>query len=370
MKMSSKPTVFVITPFADNFLALYDALKERFSESFEFTNAGDLDNQQNILKDIVVGIHSADVIVADLTGLNPNVFYELGLAHAMDKKVIIITQDIDELPFDIKSYRANSYSLLFHKIPQLYTKLEELLTGAVNGNKQFGSPYSDFIKNTTVQKKEIIASVEVTSNNSGFDEDVDENEAKGFLDFVADIEEAMNKMTTEISGIQLGMEEMTAEVENATNEIDRVKRTGGDSSATFARNVARKLSQPVNTFATKLKNHVLAISDNWNAVENNYLAVLDNNRIYTKDNLEGVGETIKCLSEMQTTIYDTNDTIEGFIDSLKISLGFERRFTKSITMLITELQEYLTMTNMMDSSIERIIAKSKTLNLPDEETNT
>ena len=57
--MGSKPKVFVITPF---------------KEDFDFTNAGDLDNQQNILQDIVEGIHQADVIIADLTGLNANVF--------------------------------------------------------------------------------------------------------------------------------------------------------------------------------------------------------------------------------------------------------------------------------------------------------
>ena len=86
--MTNKQKVFVIIPFKEDFLKLYDELKKEFQEKFEFINAGDLDNQQNILKDIVVGIHDANVIIADLTGLNANVFYELGLAHAMNKKVL------------------------------------------------------------------------------------------------------------------------------------------------------------------------------------------------------------------------------------------------------------------------------------------
>lgn len=77
---------------------------------YDFSNAGDLDNQQSILQDIVIGIGNADVIIADVTGLNPNVFYELGLCHALDKKVILITQDISELPFDIRSYRVDEYT--------------------------------------------------------------------------------------------------------------------------------------------------------------------------------------------------------------------------------------------------------------------
>lgn len=65
--MINKSKVFVITPFNEDFLALYDELKKDFEENFDFTNAGDLDNQQNILQDIVEGIYQADVIIADLT---------------------------------------------------------------------------------------------------------------------------------------------------------------------------------------------------------------------------------------------------------------------------------------------------------------
>ena len=136
--MGSKPKVFVITPFNEDFLALYDELKRIFKEDFDFTNAGDLDNQQNILQDIVEGIHQADVIIADLTGLNANVFYELGLAHAMNKKVIIITQDLGELPFDIKSYRANEYSLQFNKLHKLIEELKKLLFGAIDNSVKYG----------------------------------------------------------------------------------------------------------------------------------------------------------------------------------------------------------------------------------------
>lgn len=92
--MSAKPIVFVIMPFKEEILALYEKLKSDFASEFTFINAGDLDNQQNILKDIVEGIYQADIVIADLTGLNPNIFYELGLAHAMNKKAITTTMNI------------------------------------------------------------------------------------------------------------------------------------------------------------------------------------------------------------------------------------------------------------------------------------
>ena len=68
-----KKKVFVIMPFADEFFDVYEMLKKEFQDDFEFSNAGDEDNQTNILADIIQPIFEADIILADLTGLNPNV---------------------------------------------------------------------------------------------------------------------------------------------------------------------------------------------------------------------------------------------------------------------------------------------------------
>lgn len=82
----NKTKVFVIMPFTDEFFESYEMIKDHFSDDFEFSHAGDEDNQQNILADIIPPIYNADVILADLSGLNPNVMYELGIAHSFNKK--------------------------------------------------------------------------------------------------------------------------------------------------------------------------------------------------------------------------------------------------------------------------------------------
>ncbi len=85
--MSNKK-VFMIMPFEDAFFEIYEMLKIEFQNDFEFSNAGDEGNQQNILRDIIQPIFDADIVLADLTGLNPNVMYELGIAHSFNKKTI------------------------------------------------------------------------------------------------------------------------------------------------------------------------------------------------------------------------------------------------------------------------------------------
>ena len=52
---------------------MYEMIKMKFAEKYEFTNAGEEGNQQNIMRDIIEPIYRADVVIADLTGLNPNV---------------------------------------------------------------------------------------------------------------------------------------------------------------------------------------------------------------------------------------------------------------------------------------------------------
>jgi hypothetical protein len=54
-------------------------------------------------------IDLADIIIADMTGQNPNVFYEVGYAHAKGKMCILLTSNADDIPFDLKHHRHIVY---------------------------------------------------------------------------------------------------------------------------------------------------------------------------------------------------------------------------------------------------------------------
>jgi hypothetical protein len=66
---------------------------------------------ENMLNKIYNEINKADFIVADLSTKNPNVFYELGYAHALNKTVILLTNNSDDIPFDLKQYQHCIYSM-------------------------------------------------------------------------------------------------------------------------------------------------------------------------------------------------------------------------------------------------------------------
>lgn len=119
-----------------------------------FSHAGDEDTQQNILADIILPIYSADVVLADLTGLNPNVMYELGIAHSFNKKTNVITRDdLSNLPFDLKQYRAKAYSTHFKRFYELIEYLKKNLIGARDGSVIFSNPVVDFLDMNKINPK-------------------------------------------------------------------------------------------------------------------------------------------------------------------------------------------------------------------------
>lgn len=64
----------------------------------------------DILRDIVYDLDRSELVCADLTGLNPNVMYELGIRHGFTKRTILLTQDVAELPFDLKTFYCIEYA--------------------------------------------------------------------------------------------------------------------------------------------------------------------------------------------------------------------------------------------------------------------
>jgi len=102
---------FVLMPFDEKFASIYESIIKKVVESFNLkcTRADEIFGTQPIIEDILEHIQKSRILIADLTSRNPNVFYELGLAHAVGKEVILISQNLKDVPFDLKHYRCIVY---------------------------------------------------------------------------------------------------------------------------------------------------------------------------------------------------------------------------------------------------------------------
>lgn len=343
-----KKKVFMIMPFEDDFFEVYEMLKREFEKDFIFSHAADEDNQQNILKDIIQAIYEADIIIADLSGLNPNVFYELGVAHTLNKKVIIITENISSLPFDLKSYRANEYSTHFVKFAQLIEALRKYLYGAISGDIVFSNPVSDFLN--TKDEEDIVRSIHLSSNEIVLSEDTE----KGFLDFMAEIEENMNRMT-------LYVFQMTDDLQNMTDNInassEKITRVGGTGSAAFVRKEAKKVANYMGVFGTSLREYNNHYTDLWSRIEKDILGLLENK--YASQNIDDLVSFLKSLKEVKNKILESCLPIKEMKNASLGNLGMERTLNQAIRFLDEDLQNYLTIMEQICCSIDRILEKSR-----------
>ncbi len=130
--MTNKPLCFVLMPFSDDLKPIYEKMKSVAEEvGFECKRADEV-AVGSITKSIFENIFYAKAIIAELTGSNPNVFYELGVAHAISRKTILITQE-EKIPFDIAGDLVIKYQNTIEGGEHLGKELKRLLSHVKEG---------------------------------------------------------------------------------------------------------------------------------------------------------------------------------------------------------------------------------------------
>jgi hypothetical protein len=102
--------VSVMMPFASQFTSVYQALQQLSSDlGLKCLRADDIWNHDAVIQDVVSLICRSKIVVCDCTDRNANVFYEAGVAHSLGKDVILITQNGNDIPFDLRHLRYVTY---------------------------------------------------------------------------------------------------------------------------------------------------------------------------------------------------------------------------------------------------------------------
>lgn len=105
---------FVVMPFAPPHGDYYAKIYEPAIQKSGLTPVradNEIFGAGKIMDQIWSGIRAAKVLVAELTTRNPNVFYELGLAHALEKPVVLVSSNEDDVPFDLLHIRVIYYDV-------------------------------------------------------------------------------------------------------------------------------------------------------------------------------------------------------------------------------------------------------------------
>lgn len=102
--------VAVMIPFRPEFDDVRNAMGEACRKNgLTLKAADDVWEDSILIKDILNLIRTSCIVIVDFTGKNPNVMYETGVAHALGKEVIPVTQAMEDVPFDVRHFRALEY---------------------------------------------------------------------------------------------------------------------------------------------------------------------------------------------------------------------------------------------------------------------
>ena len=143
-------TCFVMMPFGEWFDRYYQeiyvpAIKEA---GFEPVRADELFSTGSVVEQIWDQIERSKLLLADLSGKNPNVFYELGLAHAARKPVVFTASSVDDVPFDLRHLRVIVYDVREPDwAPRLRKSIADYLRNATKEpGKSIPHPFRRFVE--------------------------------------------------------------------------------------------------------------------------------------------------------------------------------------------------------------------------------
>ena len=124
-----KNLCFILMPFNDKLNPIYEKIiKPVLTElKIKGLRADEIFISRPIIEDVWNNIRKSKFLIADLTERNANVFYELGLAHALNKEVILMCQNLDDVPFDLRHYRIIIYQDSISGADKLKSTLKDFI---------------------------------------------------------------------------------------------------------------------------------------------------------------------------------------------------------------------------------------------------
>jgi len=348
--MSSKKA-FVLMPFAEELSEVYKYLISEglAAAGYETKRADDILSQNNIIGDIVEGIATSDLIVADLTGANPNVYYELGIAHALNKKVILLTQDIDELPFDLRSYRVISYSVHFSKMNQAKEELVKMASEAIKGDLPFGNPVKDFYGTTQIFTERFESNTSVSEN--GKDEEF------GILDYRVKLEEGFEELGVIVTKVGSKLEnELTPEITTSGNKLN-----SGGHTTKQQRNIIIELANHLQEYGAFVKPNNERYRELLKAIETSLESILGGEFELEIGAEKELQEFIDVLSGVEESAFEGRQSIASLIKTMDSIPKIEKNFNRAKVFMAAELREFVGNIDQTISVVSRGIRLGKSL---------
>ena len=327
---ADRKRVFVIMPFGGEFDAIYEEIiQEPFADAgYDVIRADAIRGSENILSSIIKLLNASELIVADLSTANPNVLYELGIAHALNKKVILIVQIIEDLPFDLRSYRFIEYGKnQISKMRDAKKEIRELIESVKSGDAKFGNPVTDF------------SGIDHALSSDIDDEYNDDNGDLGFMDYQDRYLENTETLSSIITGVSERLNTITYKLNTNTKKLE--ERGQSNSQNMY---IIRSIAVDINDYAKWLKGANAEYRQSLSEVGENLDKILDNNLINSEDETvkEKMRQLLRAIDdgiyEIDASMANSNKLVQALDSAPQVERNFNRakRFMSRETKIFTE----------------------------------
>lgn len=116
--------------------------------------ADEISKPGSLIKDVLESLVSSYIVIADLTGQNPNVFYELGIRHALSNRTILIAQNIDDVPSDLREYRTIIYDTSARGAQRFKDRIKEFVKQIKESPQSADNPVQIHLGTIFAQKED------------------------------------------------------------------------------------------------------------------------------------------------------------------------------------------------------------------------
>jgi len=327
--MTESFKAFVIMPFDPEFKSIFDDLIKPALEDagYNVVRADSFLDQVNILRVIVREIATADLVVADLTTLNPNVLYELGLCHGMQIPTILLAQSMDEVPFDLRSYKIQIYSIRFDQVHELRQALKDIGEKHKTGEITFGSPVSDFhLSDVDKVKRHDEQTLTEKSRGEKLEEKepAEAEEEKGFLDFIVEGTQAAEEMTAIILEITRETLEMGNRMKVNTESLETIGKASGLGTAAQVRKVVLIIAGHMNSYSDKIEARLPKLDQSIEVLTANYSSYVAWLAPKSEDERKSVAGFRNSVSDLFEGTKNLLKSLRGYKDSVAGLKGISR----------------------------------------------
>lgn len=227
-------------------------------------------------------------------------------------------------------------------------ELDRYLKGVADGNVTFGNPVSDFLY--TIDKGNVSKNY---IENVSIDKEMGE---AGFIDYMADIDDKIKLVTDTLNKMNIDLNVMTDGVHKST---DKIKQVSGMRNPSFVRQEVQIVANYISVFSSQVKIHNDVYLTTWPEIENNCLSLLESKYVKTEENLEGLKIFLKGLYQMKIASAEAFIQVKNMMDTFIATKGLQKSLNQAINTLEIDIKQFLEFISQMDSSINRILDKSK-----------